>query len=152
MQKKHTLAILLFVALHAACTTAAFAQQKIEERRTVADAEPEMLIDEPKDDKVFIFVEKKPQFPGGEKALLKYIAKNLKWPKTAEDTEGKVFVQFIVEKDGSISNIKVVRGIGSGCDEEAVRIVKNMPKWNAGMENGRYVRVQYNLPIVFKLD
>lgn len=98
-------------------------------------------------------VEKMPEFPGGEQALMDFIGTNIKYPQNAIDRriEGRVFVQFIVEPDGSVTNIKVARGIGGGCDEEAVRVVKMMPKWIPGEAFGEKVRVSYYLPINYKL-
>ena len=102
----------------------------------------------------FIIVENMPTFPGGEKKMLEYVAKNVKYPQLAKEvgTQGRVFVSFVVKKDGSITNVTILRGIGSGCDEEAIRVVKSMPKWNPGLQCGRAVRVSCNLPINFKLQ
>ena len=113
--------------------------------------EPEQTIVE---ETPFISVEKMPEFPGGEEALYKYLSKNLKYPDIAKEQnlQGKVFVQFIVEKDGSISNPKAVRDIGGGCGEEAVRVVRGMPKWTPGKQRTQTVRVQYTLPVVFQLE
>jgi TonB family protein len=98
-------------------------------------------------------VESMPEFPGGLSAFMKYLQENIKYPDDAKDAgiQGRVYLNFIVEKNGSISNIKVIRGIGAGCDEEAVRVVKNMPKWKPGMSKGQPVRVSFNLPIKFSL-
>ena len=119
-----------------------------------APAKPVVVAEKPAPDKVFTFVEQKPLFPGGEAALFKYLGENIKYPSLAREsgTEGKVFIQFVVNKDGSISDAKVVRGIGGGCDEEALRVVREMPKWEPGRQNGQSVRVQYSLPVVFKLE
>jgi periplasmic protein TonB len=105
------------------------------------------------EEQVFLAVEQNPEFPGGEAALMAYIQKNTKYPAIARENniEGRVFVSFIVEKDGSISNVEVKRGIGGGCDEEAKRVIKSQPKWTPGKQNGRPVRVQYNVPVNFKL-
>ena len=94
------------------------------------------------------------EFPGGEEALYDFIAKNLKYPQAAKDSniQGKVFVQFVVENDGSITNAKVLRDIGGGCGEEALRVVKMMPKWKPGEIRGTKYRVQCTLPITFELD
>jgi protein TonB len=92
-----------------------------------------------------------PQFPGGYTAFNRFVAKNLKSPKANIDIQGKVFVKFIVEKDGTLTGIKVVRGLGYGCDEEAVRLMKASPKWNPGLQNGFPVRVYFTLPISFEL-
>jgi len=105
------------------------------------------------DDKVFEVVEQEPQFPGGQKALMQYLSNNINYPKQAREqgTDGRVIVQFIVKKDGSISQIKVMKGLGYGLDEEAIRLVKNMPNWQPGVQGGSKVNVQYTLPIKFDL-
>lgn len=99
------------------------------------------------------FVEENPEFPGGPAKLLEYIQKNLEYPEAARENEiqGRVFVGFIVEEDGSVSNVKILRGIGYGCDEEAIRLVNSLPKFKPGKQRGKPIRVQYTLPIVFKL-
>lgn len=97
----------------------------------------------------YTIVEEMPEFPGGKEALFAYIGKELKYP--AEDVEGVVYVTFVVEADGSITGVKVLRGIGHGCDEEAVRVVSGMAKWKPGKQRGEAVRVKYNLPIRYKL-
>lgn len=116
----------------------------------VVRSEPEERIVEPE---VFLVVEEQPSFPGGEAARLKFFAKNIVYPQQAKefDITGIVYVGFIVEPDGSLSNIKVLRGIGGGCDEEALRVVKSMPLWNPGKQLGRPVRVQFNLAVRFTL-
>jgi len=103
---------------------------------------------------VFNLVEKQPEFPGGEQALLDYIGSNVHYPKKArkKNIQGTVYISFIVEKDGKVSTVKVLRGIGGGCDEEAVRVVSSMPAWKPGYQRGKPVRVQFNLPIRFILD
>ena len=85
---------------------------------------------------------------------MKYLSKNIRYPEQAkkENIQGRVYVTFVVEKDGSITNAKVLRSIGGGCDEEALRVVNAMPKWEPGKLQGTPVRVQFNLPIVFKLQ
>lgn len=94
-----------------------------------------------------------PSFPGGVDALLAYLTNNVKYPRQAEkkNIQGRVICQYIVEADGSISNVSVLKGIHPLCDAEAVRVIQNMPKWNPGIENGKKVRVKYTLPITFKL-
>ena len=106
------------------------------------------------EDTVYQIVEQMPQYTGGEQAMMKYVAENIKYPQAAKDKNisGRVFVGFVIEKDGSVSNVKVVRGIGGGCDEEAARVIKEMPKWKPGMHKGKPVRVNYMMPIFFKLD
>jgi len=105
-------------------------------------------------DKVYEKVEVMPEFPGGDKAMMDFVATNVKYPKEAMDKEisGRVLVSFIVEKDGSITDAKVVKGIGGGCDEEAVRVVNAMPKWKPGMQKGKPVRVSFMMPFTFKLQ
>ncbi len=107
-----------------------------------------------KEQEIFTVVESMPEFPGGMGALMKYLAQHIKYPPLAKESgiQGKVFINFVVEPDGSISNVKVLRGIGGGCDEEAVRVVKNMPKWKPGMQRGKPVRVSFNLPVKFTLQ
>ena len=97
--------------------------------------------------------EKMPLFPGGEQMLFEFIGNNLKYPQQAKSAgvEGQVFVEFYVEKDGSITGGKVLRGIGYGCDEEAIRVIGLMPKWEPGTQRGKRVRVRYTLPVTFKL-
>ena len=105
-------------------------------------------------DKVLEKAEVMPEYPGGEKAMMQFVADNVKYPQDAIDKEisGRVLVSFVVEKDGSIGDVKVVKGIGGGCDEEAVRVVNTMPKWKPGMDKGKPVRVSYMMPITFKLQ
>ena len=106
------------------------------------------------EDTVYQIVEQMPQYTGGEEAMMKYVSENIKYPQAAKDKNiaGRVFVSFVVEKDGSIGEVKVLRGIGGGCDEEAVRVIKGMPKWKPGIQKGKPVRVSYQIPIYFKLD
>jgi len=94
-----------------------------------------------------------PEFPGGISALMNYLASNIQYPDLARDNkiQGRVILKFVVENDGSISNIKLVKGIGGGCDEEAVRVIMKMPKWIPGIENDKPIRVSYNMPIKFTL-
>lgn len=105
-------------------------------------------------DQVFQVVEVDPEFPGGMEALTKYLSENIKYPEQAkkDKIQGKVYISFVVEKDGSVADAKVLRGIGGGCDEEALRVVNAMPKWTPGKQRNTPVRVQFNLPIVFKLQ
>jgi protein TonB len=102
---------------------------------------------------IFTAVEKQPGFPGGDAAFGKYLGKAIRYPAVARENnvQGRVILTFVVERDGSLTDIKVVRGIGSGCDEEAVRALKSSPKWTPGIQNGRPVRVQYSVPVAFSL-
>ncbi len=105
------------------------------------------------ENQIFVFVEEYPEFPNGEENLYKYLGSNIKYPHDALENgiQGTVVVKFVVEKDGSISNVKAVRKIGGGCDEEAVRVVKRMPRWKPGKQSGKPVRTEFTLPIQFKL-
>lgn len=121
----------------------------------IPDVEVEMDIPELMPQReVFQIVEEMPEFPGGESKMYEFILKNIKYPEMARENKikGRVYVQFVVSKDGSLNKIKVLRGIGGGCDEEAVRIVKRMPKWKPGKQNGKTVPVQFTLPFNFKLQ
>jgi protein TonB len=102
---------------------------------------------------IFQMVEQMPEFPGGEKEMLAYLYANLKYPQMARESgiQGTVFVNFVVERDGSVSNVKVLRGVGGGCDEEAIRVISGMPKWNPGKQNGKPVRVYFMIPLKFEL-
>lgn len=103
---------------------------------------------------IFTVVEAMPEFPGGMGKLMSYLGNNIKYPPLAKESgiQGRVFINFVVEPDGKISNVKVLRGIGGGCDEEAIRVVEAMPKWKPGMQRGKPVRVSYNLPVKFTLQ
>jgi protein TonB len=102
----------------------------------------------------FAVVEQMPQFPGGEKEMMKFIHDNLKYPVIAQEmgVSGTVIVNFVVGRDGKISRIKVMRGIGSGCDEEAIRVLEKMPAWNPGKQGGKPVLVSYTVPFKFVLN
>lgn len=110
--------------------------------------------DEAEEAQIFTVVESMPGFPGGEAARIRYLNENIKYPQMARESgiQGRVFVTFVVEKNGAVTDVRVLRGIGGGCDEEAVRVIKNMPNWNAGKQRGKPVRVQFNMPILFKLN
>ncbi len=110
--------------------------------------------EEVEEDYVFTIVEDNPEFPGGQEAMQKFLRDNIRYPTMAREAgiQGTVFVTFVVERDGSISNVEVVRGIGGGCDQEAVRVVKTMPTWKPGKQRGQPVRVQFNLPVRFMLN
>ena len=105
-------------------------------------------------DEPMIVVEIQPSFAGGNDEMYKFLSKNLKYPSAAQraGVQGKVFLSFVVEKDGSLSNVQDIKGIGFGCDEEAIRVIKMMPKWNPGRQQGNAVRVRFTLPIFFKLE
>lgn len=121
--------------------------------KDVVDIPSDPVVGDPDEGKIFQFVEEPPAFPGGEDKLMEYLGKNIKYPTIAKENniQGRVYVTFVVDKDGKVKDAKVLRGIGGGCDEEALRVVKNMPEWKPGRQNGRSVLVQYNLPVVFNL-
>lgn len=106
------------------------------------------------DDKVYDVVEQMPSFPGGPAALLQYLNNNIRYPKVAEANgiQGRATVQFVVEKDGSISGVRTMKSAEPSLDHEAERIVRSMPKWNPGKSNGSPVRVKYFVPVVFRLQ
>lgn len=104
--------------------------------------------------KIFTIVEQEASFPGGYEALMKHLAENIKYPQQARETgtKGRVFLTFVVERDGSITDIKILRDIGSGCGEEAKRVVSKMPRWQPAKQRGKPVRQQFNLPVNFNLQ
>lgn len=104
--------------------------------------------------KVFDVVEQMPSFPGGNDALMKFLQENVKYPVVAQENgvQGRVVVSFVVEKDGSITDVKVVRSVDPSLDKEATRVVKSMPRWIPGKQNGAAVRVKYNVPVSFRLQ
>lgn len=111
------------------------------------------IIPEDSTKEVFNVIDEFPEFPGGQEALMNYLATNINYPREAMETgiQGIVYVTFIVEADGSITNIEVPKRIGGGCDEEAIRVVQSMPKWKPGKQDGEPVRVSFSLPIRFIL-
>jgi protein TonB len=115
-------------------------------------AEPEPVKEE--ETKVFDVVEQMPSFPGGQSALLQYLSSNIKYPVVAEENgvQGRVIVTFVVEKDGSITDVRVVKSVDPSLDKEAQRVVKSMPKWIPGKQNGSAVRVKYTVPVTFRLQ
>ena len=115
---------------------------------------PEIEEEEIVEAEIFKVVEEMPEFPGGAAKMMEFIQKNIKYPMMAResDIQGRVFVNFVVEPNGEISNVEVLRGIGGGCDEEAVRVVKSMPSWKPGKQRGSAVRCAFTVPIIFKLQ
>ncbi|PRY48900.1 outer membrane transport energization protein TonB [Arcticibacter pallidicorallinus] len=138
--------------------------KKIEEARESFDVEKEVLrpavkvlsLDTTREDVVYDFssIEKMPEYPGGLVGFYRYVGKNFKYPEAArrDSVSGRLILSFVVEKDGSLSDIKVLRDLGAGTGDEAVRLLKESPKWNPGVQNGKPVRVQYTLPIQLNLD
>lgn len=103
--------------------------------------------------KVYTITEVSPEFPGGETAMNQFLIKNIRYPQMAKDNNisGKVLVGFIVDAQGYVKDVKLIRGIGSGCDEEAIRVIKNMPQWTPGKQGGKPVKVMFTIPISFTM-
>lgn len=138
--------LLLCIALLPA--PALFAQEE-----SIITTEPAVIPERSHDtDEPFTIVEVMPTFPGGDQAMFKHIGTQVKYPEEALENgiQGVVYVTFVVERDGEITNVKMLRGIGGGCDEEALRVLRSMPKWTPGMQDGKAVRVRYNLPFRFR--
>ena len=137
-------------------------EKEIEEELVIEDMDVDEnteieFIEEAKEEvveeQIFTIVEEMPSFPGGEAAMMKYLANSIKYPAIAKDAniQGTVYVTFVVNEKGEVKDVKVLRSIGGGTDEEAIRVVQNMPKWKPGKQRGKPVKVQYNLPIRFTL-
>jgi TonB family protein len=120
-----------------------------------SSATPATQVETPKaSGEVFMVVEQQPEFPGGLQELMKYLGRHIRYPAkaVAEGTQGKVMTSFVIDQRGEIHDIKVLQGIGNGCDEEALRVISNMPKWTPGRQNGSAVSVQYTLPVSFLIE
>ena len=115
---------------------------------------PAPVQEESDEGEIFEVVEQNPAFPGGDKALMAYLTKNLKYPASAQENniQGRVLVQFVVNKDGSIVDPKVLRSVDPALDKEAMRVVSTMPKWTPGKQRGKTVRVKFTLPVTFRLQ
>ena len=126
------------------------AGEVLKAKEVIAQPEP------PKEEetKVFDVVEQMPSFPGGTAALMQYLSSNIKYPVVAEENgvQGRVVCTFVVEKDGSITDVRVVKSVDPSLDKEAMRVVKSMPKWIPGKQNGSAVRVKYTVPVTFRLQ
>ena len=122
---------------------------EMEEYIPVIEEEEEIV-----EEKIFLVVEQMPSFPGGEVKMYGYISKNIVYPRRAKESliKGVVYVSFVVEKDGTVTDVKSLRPLGGGCDEEAIRVIKSMPRWSPGKQRGKAVRVQYRMPIRFTLN
>ena len=125
------------------------------ETEVVISAPVEAPVEEEEEEVVFVVVESMPEFPGGQQALFKYLSENIKYPVIAQENgiQGRVICQFVVNKDGSIVDVEVVRSGGDpSLDKEAIRVIKSMPKWKPGKQRGKPVRVKYTVPVNFKLQ
>ena len=129
-------------------------EEELEIEDTESDEDIAIEIEEESDDDFFMVVENMPEFPGGDLGLMKYIQKNVKYPPIAKEYNitGKVYVSFIVDKSGSVTNVKVVRGVDKNLDAEALRVVKSLPKYKPGKQRGKPVRVMFTIPINFTLN
>ncbi len=127
---------------------------EVTEETVIEDVVFEEAPEEEAADEIFQFVEDQPAPLGGMKAFYAYVGKNMKYPAQARrmGIEGKVYVTFVVGKDGALTDVRVLKGIGAGCDMEAIRVLSGAPKWKPGKQRGRPVRVRMQLPIIFKLN
>ena len=114
---------------------------------------PPKAVEEEATEEIFVVVEQQPEFPGGMSALMKFLGDNIKYPVIAQENgiQGRVITTFVVERDGSITDINVVRGQDPSLDKEAVRVIKTMPRWKPGQQRGKPVRVRFTLPVQFRL-
>ncbi len=128
--------------------------KKTEKKGNNSEKKHEIMSDKKAQEPVYTVVEEMPTFPGGDEARIKFLCDNIKYPLMAKQAgiQGNVYLTFIIDEKGRVTDVKVLRGIGGGCDEEAVRVVKMSPPWNAGRIDGKPVRVQFNMPIKFTLN
>ena len=128
-------------------------ENEIEIEDTESDEDEAIEIEEEDDEEFFMVVENMPEFPGGYAGYTKYIQRNVRYPPIAKEYNitGKVYVQFIVDRTGSVTNVKVVRGVDKNLDAEAVRVIKSLPKYKPGKQRGKPVRVMFTVPINFTL-
>ena len=126
------------------------AEHVLKVNEKIVDEIPEAV----EETKVFDVVEQMPQYPGGDAALMQYLSSHIKYPVIAEENgiQGRVVCTFVVEKDGSITDVRVVKSVDPSLDKEAVRVIKSMPKWIPGKQNGSAVRVKYTVPVTFRLQ
>lgn len=124
------------------------------DKQVVIQAPVQVKVEEEDTEVVFMVVESMPSFPGGDAALFKYLSDNIKYPVIAQESgiQGRVICQFVVNRDGSIVDIEVVRSVDRSLDAEAVRVIQSMPKWTPGKQRGKTVRVKYTLPVNFRLQ
>lgn len=124
------------------------------DKQVVIQAPVQVKVEEEDTEVVFMVVESMPSFPGGDAALFKYLGDNIKYPVIAQESgiQGRVICQFVVNRDGSIVDIEVVRSVDRSLDAEAVRVIQNMPRWTPGKQRGKTVRVKYTLPVNFRLQ
>ena len=134
------------MAMNSSVIRANVQKEEVREAQTVKKPAP--------DNKVYEVCEQMPSYVGGQQALMKYLMENVRYPKAAVEAkqQGRVVVQFVVEKDGAVSGVKLLKSVTPLLDAEAIRVVKAMPKWNPGKKDGKLVRVRYALPVSFRLS
>lgn len=148
---------LILPAIIIACSSfAAFAQNEKQNASDSLNAFPPIvgINSGPAPGIIYTSIDEMPEFPGGMHALMDYLGRNIEYPTEArkEDIQGKVVVKFVVCENGTLCNEEVVRTIGGGCDEEVIRVVKAMPNWKPGKQNGKAVKVYYTLPVTFRFN
>lgn len=128
--------------------------QSLAQAQVYTPPPPPKPVEEEATEEIFVVVEQQPEFPGGMAALMKFLGDNIKYPVIAQENgiQGRVITNFVVERDGSITDVQVVRGQDPSLDREAVRVIKSMPKWKPGEQRGKTVRVRFTLPVVFRLQ
>ncbi len=126
---------------------------RVQEETYVPPPPPKPKVEEVTEE-IFVVVEEQPEFPGGNTAMMKFLSDNIKYPLIAQENgiQGRVITNFVVERDGSITDVQVVRGVDPSLDREAIRVIQSMPKWKAGRQRGSAVRVRFTLPVVFRLQ
>ena len=126
---------------------------RVQEETYVPPPPPKPKVEEVTEE-IFVVVEEQPEFPGGNTAMMKFLSDNIKYPVIAQENgiQGRVITNFVVERDGSITDVQVVRGVDPSLDREAIRVIQSMPKWKAGRQRGSAVRVRFTLPVVFRLQ
>ena len=120
----------------------------------ISEVEEVIVEEEPEEETIFMVVEEQPEFPGGQAALMEYLRKNIKYPSICRENniQGRVLIQFVVNRDGSIVDPEVVRSVDPHLDKEALRVISSMPKWKPGLQRGKPVRVKFTVPVNFKLS
>lgn len=147
-------AFALLVAGNTSCSQGASEKQDAKEETVAPDSVVAAPIDSVAKEKAYDVVEQMPEFPGGMKEMLKFFQDNVKYPESAmkNNVQGRVIVQFVVEKDGTPTEFNVVRSVDPDLDAEALRVLKTMPKWKPGMQKGEVVRVKFTVPVTFRLQ
>ena len=141
-------------ALALSTAPSAIVAQVVRTESQLSDKRADSKSDDDDADEVYVAVDKMPKFPGGEKAMYKHMSENVSFPQEARDNgiSGTVVVRFVVEKDGRVTNVKLLRDIGGGCGQEAVRVIESMPRWKPGRVAGKPVRTEFTMPIEFVLN